>query len=99
MYLKQPMLVLTKDEGEGVEHFICSKPDIAGFSHFNSWLKVGRVGLTDKAIQPVRGDQQIVVTNFREIVHLAAKFQDDTQFIAAPLQDVEQALARDAGNN
>src|SRR5712692_5475857 len=40
-----------------------------------------------------------MVTKFQEVVDLAAESQGDAQLLTASLQDVQQTLARNAGNN
>src|SRR5712691_2854320 len=76
-----------------------AKPGIPGFPQFQSWFENRRVGLANKTVDAVGPDQQVILTKLRKIVYLATESQGDAQLVAAPLQDIQQALARDAGNH
>src|SRR5258706_6150215 len=57
------------------------------------------VGFAPKAIDAIGGNQQVIVIEFSKVGNLTAKFEIDVEFDTASLQDVQQALARDAGND
>ena len=61
MYLKQTMLVLAKDKGEGIKHFMRTQPDIPGFPRFYAGLEDRSVGLAHNAIETICCDQQVIL--------------------------------------
>ena len=56
MDLEEAVLVLTKDEGEGIEHFIDAKPDIASFAQCYARFEGGGVGPTGNAVDAIGGN-------------------------------------------
>src|SRR2546425_449672 len=93
------MLILTENKRESIKHFISAKPDIPCLAKFQAGLENRLVGFAHNAIETIGGDLQVVVTKLVKIVDFATEFYADAKFEAATLQDVQQAFARDAGNN
>src|SRR5258708_19892146 len=98
MDLKQAMVIFKEDGGEGIKHLVCAEPDIPGLSQCYAGLEVRRVGFAHNAIDTVGGNQQIIAIKLGKVVYLVAEFQCDPKLEAAALQDIQQALARNAGN-
>ena len=61
MNLKQSVRVLTEDEGEGVEHFICAEPDISRLAHVPARLEDLGIGLADHTVDPIGGDGEVTI--------------------------------------
>ena len=55
------MLVLAKDKGEGIKHFMRTQPDIPGFPQFYAGLEDRSVGLAHNAIETICCDQQVIL--------------------------------------
>src|SRR5207245_3152342 len=53
----------------------------------------------NQAIDAVRTDDQVSALELRHVAHLALELQPNSERPAAPLQDVEQYLARDPGED
>ncbi len=88
-----------EDEGEGIEDLARAQPDEAAIA----LVDVGTEGIgiagAHGAVDAVAGDEQVGLVLARDllvILHLGFKDQFHTEFFAACLQDVEQALAADA---
>src|SRR6266566_2623108 len=92
------MLIFAENKREGIKHFISAKPDVPGLAVFQAGLETRFVGFAHNAIETISGNQQIVVAKFGKVVYLATELYVDTEFVAATLQDIQQAFARDAGN-
>ena len=60
-------------------------------------LKAWGVAAADPAVDAIRGDDQIGVPVDREILDVALELQPDAEPAGALLEDLEQALAGDAG--
>ena len=54
------MFVLAKDKGKGIKHLVGPKPDIPGLAQFHARLEVSFVCFTDKAIDSISGNQQVI---------------------------------------
>ncbi len=67
MDLKQAVLILPDDKGEGVEDLVRAKPDITRFADAQTGLENIGVGFADEAVDAVGGDDQIVVSEAREV--------------------------------
>src|SRR5438046_2060488 len=59
--LEQSVLVLTEDEGEGVEHFIGAEPDISRLAHVPARLEDLGLGLADHTVDPIGGDGEVTI--------------------------------------
>src|SRR5947209_20246312 len=99
MYLEQAMLIFTKDKGKGIQYLFSAEPDIARFSLLYIRLEIRCIGFANEAVDAVGCYQQVVFTEIRELLDLTAKLQRDAQFSTAALQNMQQVLARNAGNN
>src|SRR5579885_1626115 len=99
MHLEKTLFVLAKDKGEGIEDFVCAEPDIPCLAQLDARLENGFVCFAHDTVNAIGGNQQVIAAEFGEISNLATKREADTEFSAAPLQDVQQQLARDTGNH
>ena len=99
MNLEEAIVVAAEDEGEGVERQVAPKPHIFRRMHGHLWPEELTVCSSNQAIDAVRADDQVGALELREVAHLALKLQPNSERPAAPLQDVEQNLARDPGKD
>src|SRR5579885_2179159 len=93
------MLVLAENKSEGIQHFVGAQPDIARFAGCDGRLEDGSVGCAYQAVDAIAGNQQIESREGDEVFDFAVELNGHAQFSAAPLQDAQQCLARDAGND
>src|ERR1700730_2132392 len=63
------------------------------------WLEELAVGPASQTVDAVRADNQIGALELGEIPDLSLELEPDSKRTAAPLEDVEQHLARDAGKD
>ena len=91
------MLGLLEDEGERLERLVGAEPDVLVPAQLDARLEGGGVLAPEPAVDAVRGDDQVGVGVGVEILDLALELQLDAERARPLLEDVEQALARDAG--
>src|SRR6266700_6630477 len=99
MHLKEAMLVGAKNKGEGIKDLVCAKPDIARITRCDLWLKLLRQGLTHHTVDAVGSDEQIVLAHVGEGTNLAIEREDNAEFGATLLENVQEQFARDAGDD
>ena len=63
--LEQSVLILTKQEGKGVKHFIGSEPDEFGVFQCHARLEDGLVGFPHNAVDAIGSDDQIKIAEIR----------------------------------
>ena len=91
------VLGLLEDESEGVEQPIGAEPDVFVAAQLDARPKCRGEALAHAAVDAVRRDDQIGVAISGKILDLALELQPDAEAARALLQDVQQALAGDAG--
>ena len=99
MGLEPAVFGLFEGEGEGVKRLPGAQPDEAALAGVDVGLEGAFVAGADAAVQAVAGDDQIGVVLLGErlvIGDIGLEHELHTEFVAALLQDVEQALAADA---
>ncbi|EPJ37289.1 hypothetical protein STAFG_5643 [Streptomyces afghaniensis 772] len=85
-------------EAEGVEGEVGGEPDVAAAVGGDVRAEDVRVGLAGGAVDAVRGDDQVV--GLREVFRgLGVEAEVDTEFAAAGVEDVEEALAAEGGES
>ena len=94
--LEPAVLGLLEIEGEGVEQARRAEPDKAVAAHVDVGPVGGGVLGADAAVEAVAGDDEIGVGVVGRRLRVGLEHQLDADFLAARLQDVEQALATDA---
>ena len=83
-------------EGEGVEQLLGAEPDESAQPRVDvGSIRLGVLG-ADAAVQAVAGDHEVGVGIVFGALHVGLELQFHAEFLAAPLQDVEQTLAADA---
>src|SRR5207237_5009949 len=97
--LEQTVVVATEDEGERVERQVASEPHVFRWMHGDLGLEELTVRPSHQAIDAVRTNDQIGTFELSDIADLSLELQPHPESAAAPLQDVEQHLARDAGKD
>ena len=94
--LEPAVLGLLEGEREGVEELGGAEPHEAAATHVDvGAIGVGELG-ADAAVETVASDHEVGVGEIGDGLHVGAEHQLDADFLAALLQDVEQALAADA---
>src|SRR6185503_13069529 len=95
--LEPAVLGLLERKSKSGEALLRAQPDVTAFAHVDAGLKGRRVLLADAAVDAVGSDQQIRIGELRFIANLMLKCLLDAEARRPLLQDVEQALALDAG--
>src|SRR5713226_8006742 len=93
------MFIFAENKREGIKQFISAKPDVPGLAVFQTGLETRFIRFTHNTVETIGGNEQVVVSKPGKVVYLATEMYFDTEFVAATLQNVQQAFARDAGNN
>src|SRR5690606_28196414 len=88
---------LLEDEGEGVEQLVGAEPDEPVAANVDVGPEMIGVGGTDAAVDAVADDDQVSIAELLEPRHLGLEPEVDPQSRRTPLQDVQEPLARDAG--
>ncbi len=99
MDLEEAVLALAEQKGEAVQQQVAAEPDELRAPRLDLRPKRLLVRPARQAIHAIRADQQVIVAEVREVVDLALELQRDAQLAAAVLQDAEQPLARDPGDD
>src|SRR5260370_26898078 len=99
MDLEQAVVVAAKDERKRVEREVAPKPHVFRRMHGDLRLEELLVRPSHQAIDAVRADDQIGALELRDTVDLSLELQPNAERAAAPLEDVQQDLARDAGED
>ena len=94
--LEPAVLGLFEREREGLEHLVRAEPDEAAGAGVDVGPVGGGMGGADAAVQAVAGDDQVGLGVGVVALHIGLEHEPDADLLAAPLQDVEQALAADA---
>ena len=94
MDLDEPGLGLLEDEGEGVEHEVGAEPDVLAALRRDAFAEVRRVRLAHEAVDAVRADDEVGV-RLGDVAHLGLEAQVDAELARAPLEDLQEQLARD----
>src|SRR5207237_1756377 len=97
--LEEAVVVAPEDEGEGVERQVAPEPDVLRRMCRDLRLEELPVRPPDQAVDAVRPHDQVGALELRDVAHLMLELQSDPERPAAPLEDVEQQLARDAGKD
>ena len=90
------VLGLLEDEGERVEHLVGAEPDVLVPAHLDARLENRGVAAPRPAVDAVGRDDQVGVSTGVRMVDLGFEPQLDAEAPRPLLQDIEQALARDA---
>ena len=93
VHLEEAVLGVAEDEGEGVEHEVGAEPDVLAALGLDGRAELALVGLAEEAVDAVGRDHEVGVV--RLLVDLHAEREIDPEGEAAPLEDLQQALARD----
>src|SRR5260370_35079279 len=92
------MFIFAENKREGIKHFISAKPDVPGLAVFQTGLETRFIRFTHNTVETIGGNEQVVVSKPGKGVYPATQMYVDTEFVAATLQNVQRAFARDAGN-
>src|SRR5207245_10081564 len=99
MRLEKPVLVAPEDKGEGVQRQVGAEPDVLRGVQYLGRPEDFSVGLAHPPVDPVGAHQQVGLPEGRQVANFLTKDEVDAQLAGASLQDVEQDLARDAGED
>ena len=99
MHLEEAVFVLSKNKSKSVKYFLCAQPDIPCFARFHPWFEMVRVDLAYNTVDTVSGDQQIIAAQVSKILYFLLENQVNTHFFTTSLQNVEQVLPRDTGDD
>ena len=94
--LEPAVLGFLEGEGEGVEQLRRAEPDEAAQAQVDVGLIRRGELAADAAVEAVAGDDQVGIGIGFGAFHVGVEDQLHADLFAAPLQDVEQALAADA---
>ncbi len=97
--LEEAVIIAAKDEGEGVERQVAPKPDVLRRMCQDLRLEELAIRAANQAVDAIRPHDEIGALELPHVADLALEFQPDAERPAAPLEDVEQDLAGDAGKD
>src|SRR5438270_4667872 len=97
--LKEPVIISPEDEGKGVERKVAAEPDVLGRVQGERGLQGLGQRAAHQAIDAVSANDEIGVLELGKLVNFALELKSHAELPAAPLQNVEQHFARDAGEN
>src|SRR6202158_825664 len=97
--LEQAVVVATKDEGERVERQVAAKPHV--FRRVHRYLRLEELAIRPpkQAVDAIPADDEVGTLQLPNFADLALELQPHPKRPAAPLEDVEQHLARDASKD
>ena len=96
VHLNPAVLRFLEDERERIEGLVRTEPDKLVLAHLDIWLEMLSIFRADLAVEPVASDEQVVLADIGERIHLHLEVEVDTELSSALLQDEKHLLAGQA---
>ena len=96
VHLNPAVLRFLEDERERIEGLVRTEPDKLVLAHLDIWLEMLGIFRADLAVEPVASDEQVVLADIGERIHLHLEVEVDTELSSALLQDEKHLLAGQA---